>query len=590
MVERGDYGYVEKYSTASTRSISLNGGWPIARSGQISLSFMDGWRGGENPLQIATDGQMNRDRTYNSSPAAVAQADGVPIKRTYGGRRGGVDVGWTGTNPAGEAPDSNLAEPVKPKRKSPAIPWKKEKGFPKRPLSAYNLFFRDERQRLLDASTNRKLGFAMLAKTVASRWKTLDDTARIAYNTTAAIEKNLYNAAVKVWRIEKKRQQQQQKAEAEQVGPQAPKAEAIAFHPKTKAKGEYDDDYEKQRWEQAKIASASVPAVASAQSGVDDAVDQWFPSSLWEDNDDDESTSTPSTKHGSYYYETQQRHRYEPGNNLQSEYYTGTPSSTTATTWPIVTPVQRGEDKNNYHANEWNGGGAGGERRRSETPETTMNSAAGSYNNSYRPNSSSRGLFPKPGPPVPETYYQATGYNAPAYRGLYNDYSQYHYDAEYYTPPPPMLHQPYYYTLWDNSNNRNNNHPVATWSPHDTNGQQYFAPYGSDVVLAASAGTTTVGDVTTRTDDPAAAAESSCLLLESGKNRNNAAVASFESLPRQSGSPSSVGVVPTNLFGHLKEEEEEADDDDDDEGNSDSLLGPCVGLDNAPSTDEESDP
>jgi HMG (high mobility group) box len=528
---------------------------------------------------------MNRNLTYNSSPAAVAQAgdaDGVPKKQTCGGRQG--VVGWTGTNnPAGEPPDSNLVvAPAKPKRKSPAKPWKKEKGFPKRPLSAYNFFFRDERQRLLEASTSRKLGFAQLAKTVASRWKTLDDVALAPYKKAAAEEKNLYNAAVRVWRIQKRQQ-----TAAEQVEPQAPpKAEATASkQKKKKAKGEKDDDG-KQRWEQAKIASFSVPAASAAQSGVDsphsDAAD-WLPSSLWEDDDD--FTATPSTKHGTYGYETQQRHLNETGNS-KSE-YTGTPSSTTAATWPTVTPAQRGEDYI-YNTNEWSGGVVG-ERRRSETPETTMNSA-GLYN-SYPHHST--GLFPKPSPPV-LTYYQ-TGF-APAYRGPYYGYDQDHYDAEYYTPPPPLppiLHQPCYFTFRDNNNNsnnmNNNNHPVASWSPpHDTTNGQYFVPYyASDVVLAPSAGPTMVGTTTTRTDDPAA------VFLGSG-NRTYAAVASSESspslflLPSRPGSPSSpvVGVAPTNLFGHLKEEEE-ADDDDED---NDSSLVPYVGLENTPSTDEEFDP
>jgi HMG (high mobility group) box len=93
--------------------------------------------------------------------------------------------------------------------------------FPTRPMNAYNLFFRDERARcmqdLLEASssttTSRQIDFSLLAKTIASRWKTLDDTTRAVYTTTAAEKKNLYDAAVRVWRIH----QQQQEEATEQV-------------------------------------------------------------------------------------------------------------------------------------------------------------------------------------------------------------------------------------------------------------------------------------------------------------------------------------------------------------------------------------
>lgn len=61
---------------------------------------------------------------------------------------------------------------------------KSSKRIPKRPLSAYNMFFRREQRRMINestndqkeivgCSTNGKMGIAALARTVAARWKQL---------------------------------------------------------------------------------------------------------------------------------------------------------------------------------------------------------------------------------------------------------------------------------------------------------------------------------------------------------------------------------------------------------------------------------
>ena len=117
--------------------------------------------------------------------------------------------------------------------------------MPKRPLSAYNLFFAYERERLLqgvtppnsednspssvegdgvkskrrgsspedstDPSASKRrhlktsgIGFANLAKTIASKWKNLEDSKRAIFEAKAAIEKEKYQKDMLVWRAKKK--------------------------------------------------------------------------------------------------------------------------------------------------------------------------------------------------------------------------------------------------------------------------------------------------------------------------------------------------------------------------------------------------
>jgi hypothetical protein len=99
---------------------------------------------------------------------------------------------------------------------------KRPRGHPSRPLSAYNLFFKDERQRILDSlpsnsSSNKesqeevkdprdeitwpgkrrrphgKIGFENLAKEIGARWKTIDDRTKEHYKKLALEDLQRYS-------------------------------------------------------------------------------------------------------------------------------------------------------------------------------------------------------------------------------------------------------------------------------------------------------------------------------------------------------------------------------------------------------------
>lgn len=109
------------------------------------------------------------------------------------------------------------AEPVSKSEKNTVGPNRTSELLerPTRPLSAYNLFFRDQRQALIQtlpaqkASRSRysrkrqshhKISFSDMGKVIGTRWKSIDPASLAIYESRAIEEKRKYTIALEAWR------------------------------------------------------------------------------------------------------------------------------------------------------------------------------------------------------------------------------------------------------------------------------------------------------------------------------------------------------------------------------------------------------
>lgn len=114
-----------------------------------------------------------------------------------------------------EGPDywETLAKECDDPVKDEATGKKTDNNKPKRPLSAYNFFFQNERQSLLQDTPTRKegkprrshgkIGFADLARKVAAKWRILSEEDRSVFEEKAAVDKERYRLEMGNWRVGK---------------------------------------------------------------------------------------------------------------------------------------------------------------------------------------------------------------------------------------------------------------------------------------------------------------------------------------------------------------------------------------------------
>lgn len=123
-------------------------------------------------------------------------------------------------------------------KKMSARQTQKEKDLqddkPRRPLSSYNLFFKHERAQILAVTPSKyeddgkprrshgKIGFASLARSIASKWNNIDPEERKPFDEIAAEDKARYTREMKVWKAEQDLKEKNEKARSIQDSPYQP--------------------------------------------------------------------------------------------------------------------------------------------------------------------------------------------------------------------------------------------------------------------------------------------------------------------------------------------------------------------------------
>jgi hypothetical protein len=94
---------------------------------------------------------------------------------------------------------------------------KKPKGMPKRPLSAYNLFFQEERVKVLESTEqqDQRPRFEELGRIIAKRWKMLTEEDHKKYEVLAQEDSVRYRQEMEVYNETKRKRKEEKAAKGE---------------------------------------------------------------------------------------------------------------------------------------------------------------------------------------------------------------------------------------------------------------------------------------------------------------------------------------------------------------------------------------
>jgi HMG-box domain len=118
---------------------------------------------------------------------------------------------WTAISKHDDASSAGVATTTTPSSKTPPTPLESNK--PKRPLTAYNIFFKFQRQQILSVMPVRatgkprkshgKMGFADMARVIAGKWKTIRPQEKVIFVEMAATDKKRYKQEMVEWKQNK---------------------------------------------------------------------------------------------------------------------------------------------------------------------------------------------------------------------------------------------------------------------------------------------------------------------------------------------------------------------------------------------------